>query len=120
MAFACARRGRAEVRGARLFNPYGPQMHPDDGRVVSILVCQALSGSDITIYGDGSQTRSFCYISDMVEGLIRLVERDDMPHSPVNLGNPDDYTISELLEQVIAPTGRNAPVNPTPLTADDD
>src|SRR3546814_8650484 len=69
MACDFARMGRAEGRVARLFNTYGPQMHPDDGRVVSNLVCQALSGSDITIYGDGSQTRSFCYISDMVEGL---------------------------------------------------
>ncbi|WP_158010722.1 UDP-glucuronic acid decarboxylase family protein [Tardibacter chloracetimidivorans] len=119
MAFDFARMGRAEVRVARLFNTYGPQMHPDDGRVVSNLVCQALSGSDITIYGDGSQTRSFCYISDMVEGLIRLMERDDMPHSPVNLGNPDEYTISELLEQVIALTGSNAPVIHKPLPVDD-
>ncbi|MEC7931344.1 MAG: NAD-dependent epimerase/dehydratase family protein, partial [Pseudomonadota bacterium] len=78
MAFDFARLGRADVRVARIFNTYGPNMHPDDGRVVSNLLCQALSGEDITIFGDGSQTRSFCYVSDMVDGLIRLME-SDMP-----------------------------------------
>src|SRR3546814_6549650 len=74
MAFDFARLGRADVRVARIFNTYGPNMHPDDGRVISNLVCQALSGDAITIYGDGSQTRSFCFVSDMVDGLIRLME----------------------------------------------
>lgn len=119
MAFDYARMGRAEVRVARIFNTYGPQMHPDDGRVVSNLICQALSGREITIYGDGSQTRSFCYVSDMVDGLIRLMESDGDGLEPVNLGNPNELTISELLDEVIALTGTNAPVVHKPLPIDD-
>ena len=119
MAFDYARMGRAEIRVARIFNTYGPQMHPDDGRVVSNLVCQALSGREITVYGDGSQTRSFCYVSDMVEGLIALMESEEIGLEPVNLGNPNELTVSDLLEKVLALTGSRAPVVHRPLPVDD-
>jgi UDP-glucuronate decarboxylase len=119
LAFDYARAGRAEVRVARIFNTYGPQMLPDDGRVVSNLICQALSGREITIYGDGSQTRSFCYVSDLVTGLIALMESDRVGLEPVNLGNPIELTVSELLEEVLALTGAQAPVVHRPLPVDD-
>lgn len=119
IAFDFARLGRADVRVARIFNTYGPNMHPDDGRVISNLLCQALSGEDITIYGDGSQTRSFCFVSDMVEGLIRLMEADMPDLAPVNLGNPEEFTILELLEQIVAATGTTSEVIYHPLPADD-
>ena len=119
LTFDYARLHRADVRVARIFNTYGPHMDPDDGRVVSNLICQALSGREITIYGDGSQTRSFCYVSDMVEGLIGLMESEDDPEGPVNLGNPDELTVSELLAEVIAVTGSNGPVVHQPLPIDD-
>ncbi|USI73856.1 NAD-dependent epimerase/dehydratase family protein [Sphingomonas morindae] len=119
MAFDYARLGRAEVRVARIFNTYGPQMHPDDGRVVSNLICQALSGREITIYGDGSQTRSFCYVSDMVDGLMRLMESETVGLDPVNLGNPVELTVSELLAEVLDLTGSRAPIVHMPLPIDD-
>jgi UDP-glucuronate decarboxylase len=119
MAFDFARLGRADVRVARIFNTYGPNMHPDDGRVISNLVCQALSGNDITIYGDGSQTRSFCYVSDMVDGLMRLMESRITDLQPVNLGNPEEYSIRELLELVQAQTGTTSRVIRKPLPVDD-
>ncbi|HUD95299.1 UDP-glucuronic acid decarboxylase family protein [Sphingobium sp.] len=119
IAFDFARLGRADVRVARIFNTYGPNMHPDDGRVISNLLCQALTGEDITIYGDGSQTRSFCFVSDMVEGLIRLMEADMSELAPVNLGNPEEFTILELLEQIIAATGTTSDVIYHPLPTDD-
>ena len=119
MAFDFARLGRADVRVARIFNTYGPNMHPDDGRVISNLVCQALSGNDITIYGDGSQTRSFCYVSDMVDGLMRLMESRTTDLQPVNLGNPAEFSISELLELVQAQTGTKSRVIRKPLPIDD-
>lgn len=119
MVFDFARLGRADVRVARIFNTYGPNMHPDDGRVISNLVCQALAGEPITIYGDGSQTRSFCYVSDMVDGLIRLVEAPSANLAPVNLGNPEEYTILQLLNQVVALTGTQSPVVFRPLPVDD-
>jgi len=119
MAFDFARMGRAEVRVARIFNTYGPQMHPDDGRVVSNLICQALSGKDITIYGDGSQTRSFCYVSDMIAGLMALMECDMEAIEPVNLGNPDEISVNELLGHVLALTGSDADVVYHPLPVDD-
>src|SRR4051812_7668592 len=115
MAFDFARMGRAEVRVARLFNTYGPHMHPEDGRVVSNLICQALSGREITIYGDGNQTRSFCYVSDTVEGLIRLMECESDGLEPVNLGNPIELTINELVERIIAISGLNLRVEYYPL-----
>ncbi|KXU31095.1 NAD-dependent dehydratase [Sphingobium sp. 22B] len=119
MAFDFARLGRADVRVARIFNTYGPNMHPDDGRVISNLVCQALSGEAITIYGDGSQTRSFCFVSDMVDGLIRLMEAPLSDMAPVNLGNPEEYTILQLLDQVVAATGTRSQVVFQPLPVDD-
>lgn len=119
LAFDYARSKRAEVRIARIFNTYGPNMHPDDGRVVSNLLCQALSGSDITIYGDGSQTRSFCYVSDMVEGLILLMESDSDTLEPVNLGNPEELTVNELLGRILAIVGTDAHVVHKPLPEDD-
>lgn len=119
LTFDYARMNRAEVRVARIFNTYGPQMHPDDGRVVSNLICQALSGRDITVYGDGSQTRSFCYVSDMVDALMRLMESDINPMEPVNLGNPIEFTVNELLEKVLLATGAEGRVTYAPLPQDD-
>lgn len=119
MAFDFARMGRADVRVARIFNTYGPHMHPEDGRVVSNLICQALSGADVTIYGDGTQTRSFCYVSDMVEGLLRLMDVHMTRPTPVNLGNPEEFTILELLDQVIACVGFVGSVVHRPLPVDD-
>jgi UDP-glucuronate decarboxylase len=119
ITFDYARLDRADVRVARIFNTYGPNMHPDDGRVVSNLICQALSGRDITIYGDGSQTRSFCYVSDLVDGLIRLMEAEIDPCEPVNLGNPNELTINQLLEHVLSLTGSNGKVVHHPLPQDD-
>ena len=89
------------IKVARIFNTYGPRMHPNDGRVVSNFIMQALKGEDITVYGDGSQTRSFCYVDDMVDGLVRLMNSDDDFTGPVNLGNPVEFTILELAEKVI-------------------
>ncbi|MFS0770907.1 UDP-glucuronic acid decarboxylase family protein [Sphingomonas sp. 1P08PE] len=119
LTFDYARMKRAEVRVARIFNTYGPQMHPDDGRVVSNLICQALSGRDITIYGDGSQTRSFCYVSDMVDALMRLMEWETDGLEPVNLGNPNELTVGELAEQVVAMTGSRNRLVYRPLPQDD-
>ena len=119
LTFDYARLARAEVRVARIFNTYGPNMHPDDGRVVSNLLCQALAGREITIYGDGSQTRSFCYVSDMVDALMRLMESDVDATEPVNLGNPDEFTINELLGKVVALTGRDCRIMHMPLPQDD-
>jgi UDP-glucuronate decarboxylase len=119
LAFDFARLGRADVRVARIFNTYGPRMRPDDGRVVSNVVCQALSGEDITVYGDGSQTRSFCYASDMVNGLMRLMDSDPSPGAPVNLGNPVELTVNDLVERVIAMTGSRSKVINLPLPQDD-
>ncbi|WP_375398031.1 UDP-glucuronic acid decarboxylase family protein [uncultured Sphingomonas sp.] len=119
MTFDFARMGRADVRVARIFNTYGPHMHPDDGRVVSNLICQALSGRDITIHGDGSQTRSFCYVADLVDGLIRLMESEIDGMEPVNLGNPVELTVNELLDLVVSLTGSSAGVTYLPLPVDD-
>jgi nucleoside-diphosphate-sugar epimerase len=119
MAFDFARMQRAEVRVARIFNTYGPHMHPDDGRVVSNLICQALSGRNVTIYGDGSQTRSFCYVSDMVDGLIRLMESDVDGLEPINLGNPEERTVNELLEMILAVIDQPVTVTHLPLPVDD-
>src|SRR6185436_8274279 len=89
------------IKVARIFNTYGPRMHPNDGRVVSNFVVQALKGDPITIYGDGAQTRSFCYASDLIEGLMRLMDAPDDFTGPVNLGNENEFTILELAERVI-------------------
>lgn len=119
LTFDYARMKRAQVRVARIFNTYGPQMHPDDGRVVSNLICQALSNRDITIHGDGTQTRSFCYVSDMVDALIRLMESEIDGLEPVNLGNPNELTVSDLAEKVVAMTGSTNRLVYTPLPQDD-
>ncbi len=119
LTFDFARTGRAQVRVARIFNTYGPNMNPDDGRVVSNLICQALSGEPITVYGDGSQTRSFCYVSDLVAGLIALMDAEFDGMEPVNLGNPNELTINDLLTQVVTLTGTTAPIVHRPLPVDD-
>ncbi len=108
------------VRVARIFNTYGPRMHPNDGRVVSNFILQALQGQDITIYGDGSQTRSFCYVDDLVEGFIRFMDREgDDFIGPVNLGNPNEFTIRELAELAIEMVGSRSKLVFLPLPADD-
>ncbi|MBA3911024.1 MAG: NAD-dependent dehydratase [Rhodobacter sp.] len=106
-----------QTRIARIFNTYGPRMHPDDGRVVSNFIVQALRGEALTIYGDGSQTRSFCYVDDMVEGLVRLMESDEK--MPVNLGNPGEFTMLELAEKVLARIADARPLCYRPLPKDD-
>lgn len=119
LAFDFHRTGRADVRVARIFNTYGPRMRPDDGRVVSNIICQALSGDDITIYGDGSQTRSFCFVDDLVDGLLRLARHEGDQPGPVNMGNPVELTVSDLAERVIALTGTDARIVHRPLPIDD-
>ncbi len=99
------RQNGVEIKVARIFNTYGPRMHPNDGRVVSNFVVQALRGEPITVYGDGSQTRSFCYVDDLIEGFVRLMGSEPSLTGPVNLGNPGEFTIRELAEKVIAMTG---------------
>ncbi len=107
------------IKVARIFNTYGPRMHPADGRVVSNFIIQALKGEDITLYGDGSQTRSFCYVDEMVDGFIRLMASPDDFTGPVNLGNPDEFTIRELAEKVVEITGSKSKLVCKPLPADD-
>jgi UDP-glucuronate decarboxylase len=119
LAFDYLRAGRCDVRVARIFNTYGPRMRPDDGRVVSNVICQALAGRDITVYGDGSQTRSFCYVSDLVDGLMRLMESEEAVGFPVNLGNPVELSVGDLVQRVVALTGSTAPVVNLPLPEDD-
>ena len=119
LAFDFDRLGRADVRVVRIFNTYGPRMDPKDGRVVSNVICQALSGAPITIYGDGSQTRSFCYVDDLVEGILRLAAHGGAQPGPVNLGNPNELTIADLVERVIALTGSLSPIVRESLPEDD-
>jgi UDP-glucuronate decarboxylase len=107
-----------DIRVARIFNTYGPRMHPYAGRVVSNFVLQALAGEDLTVYGDGAQTRSFCYVDDLVDGLLRLMEDGGGP-GPVNLGNPEEFTIRELAEAVIDLVGSRSRIVSRPLPADD-
>jgi UDP-glucuronate decarboxylase len=102
--FDYKRQNKVDIRVIRIFNTYGPKMHPHDGRVVSNFIVQALQGKDITIYGDGSQTRSFCFVSDLLEGMVRLMDHPNLT-GPVNVGNPNEFTIRELAEQVVAQTG---------------
>ena len=113
------RQHNLDIKVARIFNTYGPRMHPNDGRVVSNFIMQALRGDDITLYGDGQQTRSFCYVDDLVEGLIRLMESPDGVTGPINLGNPGEFTIKELSEHVIDLTGSNSKMINKPLPPDD-
>ena len=119
LAFDYARAGRAEVRVARIFNTYGPQMRMDDGRVISNLVCQALSGEPLTVYGDGSQTRSFCYVSDTVRGLRLLMEASMTKLEPVNIGNPHEMTIRELVNALAAIVGHPLELSYRELPTDD-
>ncbi len=113
------RQHRLRIKVARIFNTYGPRMHPNDGRVVSNFILQALKDEPITIYGDGSQTRSFCYVDDLVEGLIRLMNTPDDFTGPVNLGNPGEFTILELATKVIELTGSKSSLVHKPLPIDD-
>lgn len=107
------------IKVARIFNTYGPRMHPNDGRVVSNFIVQALKGQAITIYGDGQQSRSFCFVDDLVDGLIRLMNSDPQITGPINLGNPVEFTIRELAEQVIELTGSTSKIIKKPLPVDD-
>ncbi|MFZ9105940.1 MAG: UDP-glucuronic acid decarboxylase family protein, partial [Pontimonas sp.] len=107
------------IRVARIFNTYGPRMAPDDGRVVSNFVLQALRGEPLTIYGDGSQTRSFCYVSDLIDGFVRLMDNDKELVGPVNLGNPGEFTMKELADAVIDVTGSKSTIEHKPLPQDD-
>ncbi|HBU59957.1 MAG TPA: NAD-dependent dehydratase [Verrucomicrobiales bacterium] len=108
-----------EIKVARIFNTYGPRMHPNDGRVVSNFIVQALKGEPITVYGDGAQTRSFCYADDLIEGFIRLMASDKEVTGPVNLGNPGEFTIRQLAAQVLKIVGSKASIVEAPLPEDD-
>lgn len=119
LTYDFCRTGRAEVRVARIFNTYGPHMLFDDGRVVSNLIVQALSGKPLTLYGDGSQTRSFCYVDDLVRGLILLMNSDISGMDPINLGNPYEITVGELADRIAALTGTDASIEHHPLPTDD-
>ncbi|MCS7079230.1 MAG: SDR family oxidoreductase [Chloracidobacterium sp.] len=112
------RQHRVDVRIARIFNTYGPNMLENDGRVVSNFICQALREKPLTVYGDGSQTRSFCYVDDLVEGLVRLMAVEDFT-GPVNLGNPSEFTVVELARKVLAMTGSSSPIEHRPLPEND-
>jgi UDP-glucuronate decarboxylase len=117
--FDYRRQHHLPIKVARIFNTYGPGMHPNDGRVVSNFIIQALRNQDITVYGSGDQTRSFCYVDDLVEGLMRLMETPDEITGPVNLGNPVEFTILQLAQEVLALTGSAAKIVHRPLPADD-
>ena len=112
------RQSRVDVKIVRIFNTYGPRMLADDGRVVSNFIVQALQGRDITVYGEGSQTRSFCYVDDLIDGMIRMMGSEDFT-GPVNLGNPEEYTILDLAKKIIAMTGSCSKIIHRPLPADD-
>ena len=113
------RQHRLRIKVARIFNTYGPRMHPNDGRVVSNFIVQALSGEPITIYGEGRQTRSFCYVDDLIGGLVALMETGDDVTGPVNLGNPGEYTILELASRIIALANSSSKLVHKPLPSDD-
>jgi UDP-glucuronate decarboxylase len=117
--FDYRRQHRLMIKVARIFNTYGPRMHPNDGRVVSNFIIQALQNQDITVYGEGSQTRSFCYVDDLVEGLIRLMDTPDGVTGPVNIGNPVEFTIRQLAELTIELTGSSSKIVHRPLPDDD-
>jgi UDP-glucuronate decarboxylase len=108
-----------EIKVARIFNTYGPRMHRADGRVVSNFIIQALAGDPITLYGDGNQTRSFCYVQDLVDGLVRLMESPSTVTGPINLGNPTEFTMRELANLVVAQVGSSSPLTQKPLPQDD-
>ena len=108
-----------KIKVVRIFNTYGPRMHPNDGRVVSNFIVQALKGDDVTIYGDGSQTRSFCYVDDLIDGFVRMMNSSDEFVGPVNLGNPGEFTMLELANKVISITGSRSKIVHVELPADD-
>jgi UDP-glucuronate decarboxylase len=113
------RQHKLRIKVVRIFNTYGPRMHPNDGRVVSNFIVQALENQDITIYGDGKQTRSFCFVDDLVDGLVRMMKSEDAFTGPVNIGNPREFTILELAQKVIAMTGSASKIVNHPLPQDD-
>lgn len=113
------RQHNLDIKVARIFNTYGPRMHPNDGRVVSNFIVQALRGEPITIYGEGQQTRSFCYVDDLLDGFLRLMDTEHGFTGPVNIGNPGEFTIRELAEKVIELTGSRSPLEYRPLPTDD-
>lgn len=113
------RQHRLRIKVPRIFNTYGPRMHPNDGRVVSNFIVQALKGEPITVYGDGLQTRSFCYVDDLVDGLVRMMATADDVTGPINLGNPGEFTMLQLAEKVIELTGSKSRIEKKPLPADD-
>ena len=113
------RQHKLQIKVARIFNTYGPRMHPNDGRVVSNFIVQALQGQDITMFGDGLQTRSFCYVDDMIDGFIRLMKSPDEVTGPINIGNPGEFTMLELAQAVIDLTGSKSKIVHKPLPADD-
>ena len=113
------RQNHVNIRVVRIFNTYGPRMHPNDGRVVSNFIVQALKNQDITVYGDGSQTRSFCYVDDLIDGMVRMMNGDDEFVGPVNLGNPTEFTILELAEKIIQLTASKSRIVFRPLPQDD-
>ncbi len=112
------RQNRVDIRIVRIFNTYGPRMLADDGRVVSNFIVQALKGQEITVYGDGSQTRSFCYVDDLVDGMVRMMNTENF-NGPVNLGNPDEYTILDFAKKIVAMTGSKSKIVHKPLPSDD-
>jgi UDP-glucuronate decarboxylase len=120
LMFDYHRQHGVRIKVVRIFNTYGPRVHPFDGRVVSNFIRQALAGEDITLYGDGSQTRSFCFVDDMIDGLVRMMEAQDDFTGPVNLGNPDEFTVLELAKKVVSIAGSRSKVTVgRPLPADD-
>ncbi len=119
LCFDMLRLGRVDARVVRIFNTYGPRMSPGDGRIVSNLIVQALKGEPLTIYGSGEQTRSFCFVSDLVAGLIALMNVSPNPQMPVNIGNPGEFTIAELADLVLEMTGSESPIVHRPLPVDD-
>jgi UDP-glucuronate decarboxylase len=113
------RQHNLEIKVVRLFNTYGPRMHPDDGRVVSNFVMSALTGNPITLYGDGSQTRSFCYVDDLIDGLVAMMKSDASITGPINLGNPGEFTVKELAEMIVEKIPTTSPMEVRPLPQDD-
>ena len=118
ICFDYKRMHELQVKIVRIFNTYGPNMHPEDGRVVSNFIVQALNNDPITIYGDGAQTRSFCYVDDLIEGFVRMMSKDDLC-GPVNLGNPGTFTVRELAEKILVLTGSKSQLIEKPLPSDD-
>lgn len=119
VVFDYHRQYAVDIKVMRIFNTYGPNMNPEDGRVVSNFIVQALKGEDITIYGDGLQTRSFCYVDDLIDGMMRLMNSADDFTGPVNIGNPDEFTMLELAQKVIELTGSESQIIYQPLPQDD-